>query len=162
MLWRAPVVVGFIRVFSVHSACLDHSGRRVLSVSFVYAFRVVGVIRDCFVHSAADYSRAPLGSSGSFQFAWLIRPCHRCRSGWFGSFRRSPMVVGFIRVRLVHSAAPLGSSVHSLVHSGPALGLSSSLWRFPGVVGFKRIRFVLSRGPRGSSGSLVNSGAPRR
>ena len=97
---RAPGIVGFIRVLSVHSGAPRVSSGRARS------------------------SGAPRGSSSSFAFVSFVlaRPGGRLfhsrsfsaptelSSGMFGSFEHATWVVGFIPVCLVHLGAPRCSS----------------------------------------------------
>ena len=87
----------------------------------------------------------------------------RVLSGLFGSLGRPPTVVGFIRVPLVHSGAPRGSSSSFWfdsarpgschVHSR-SLGSYKGRGNHSGSFGFVCVRLVNSGAPGRSSGSL--------
>ena len=79
--------------------------------SLGFALRVVGFIRDRWVHSDS-----PFGSLGSSEFVGFTRVCPMCRCVHptsLGSLSLALGVVGFIWCRWVHSGSPwrtLGSS----------------------------------------------------
>ena len=155
---RTPWVVEFIGYRLVHS-CAPHG--------------VVGFIRVVLVNFAE--SSCPLGfvcyrlSSGSlglvcftpgviwFIRSWLVwfiqeRPgCRRVPSVSCGLFGGAPSVVRFIRVRLVHSGAPLWWSgslrfvwFSRVIHNGPMVHLRSfgEFGRVQGVAWFIRVRLL--------------------
>ena len=103
--------------------------------------------------------------------------CRRFHSGWFGSFRHTKGVVGFIRVRCVNLGAPCGSpgsfGFVGLIQERPGdhhvhSGLLGRFRSALGVVGKSGLRWVRYGAPCRSSGSLsfnrivwVHSGALR-
>ena len=125
---RALWVVGFILIRRVHFGSF---GRPLGVVGFRYA---------CFW----AHSRAAWGSSGSFGSLGSFGQVQGYVAGtpWvlLGSFRRVLGVIGFIRVRWVHTGAPLGSfgfygSIRARrdgrwVHLGAPWWSSGSFWFF--------------------------------
>ena len=124
--------------------CFVPSGRRVHSGAFLVSVGSFGFVctgpegpRYIFVRLVNSVAlQLPWGSFGLVSFIRARPGGLRVHSDSFGSFRRSPGVVGIIRDRLIHSRA-------TRVSSG-SFGLFGSLWRAPGVAGFIRVRLVNS------------------
>ena len=139
-VWPAPGVVGFIL------AC--HCGRRVRSGWFG-SFERAQVVFVWFIRARTGGRRVHLDSFGKFGCAPGVFELIQVHSGeprgssgslgsatgYSGSFRRAPGIVGFIRDRLVLSGAPRGSSGSlARVHSGSPRVSLGSLGGTKGVV----------------------------